>query len=82
MIIPDYQTVMLPLLRLMSDGKERQIRDALNTLADQFELTEVARKETLPSGKGIFVDRVGWARSYLKKAGLLNYPKRGCFQIT
>jgi len=74
MAIPDYQTVMLPLLRLMSDGKERQIRDAVNTLTDRFKLTEVERKETLPRGKRIFVDRVGWARSYLKKAGLLNYP--------
>ena len=82
MAIPDYQTVMLPLLKLTSDGKEHQIREAVNTLADQFKLTEAERKETLPSGGGIFDNRVGWARTYLKKAGLLSYPKRMHFQIT
>ena len=82
MAIPDYQTVMLPLLKLTSDGKEHQIREAVNTLADQFKLTEAQRKETLPSGGGIFDNRVGWARTYLKKAGLLSYPKRTHFQIT
>jgi restriction system protein len=82
MAIPDYQTVMLPLLKLTSDAKEHQIRAAVNTLADQFKLTEAERKETLPSGGGIFDNRVGWARTYLKKAGLLSYPKRMHFQIT
>jgi restriction system protein len=82
MAIPDYQTVMLPLLKLTSDGKEHQIREAVNTLADQFKLTEAQRKETLPSGGGIFDNRVGWAQAYLKKAGLLSYPKRTHFQIT
>jgi len=83
MAIPDYQTVMLPLLKLTSDGGEHQIREAISTLADQFKLTEAERKEMLPSGiGGIFDNRVGWARTYLKKAGLLHYPKRGYFQIT
>ncbi len=58
MAIPDYQTVMLPLLKLTSDGKEHQIRDAINLLADGFKLSEVERKETLPSGiQGIFDNR-------------------------
>lgn len=82
MAIPDYQTVMLPLLKLTSDGKEHQIREAVNVLADQFKLTDDERKETLPSGGAIFDNRVGWARTYLKKAGLLSYPKRTHFQIT
>ncbi len=82
MAIPDYQTVMLPLLKLTADDEEHQIREAVNTLADQFKLTEAERKETLPSGGGIFDNRVGWARTYLKKAGLLSYPKRTHFQIT
>jgi restriction system protein len=73
---------MLPLLKLTSDAKEHQIRGAVNTLADQFKLTEAERKETLPSGGGIFDNRVGWARTYLKKAGLPSYPKRMHFQIT
>lgn len=80
--IPDYQTVMLPLLRLTSDGKEHQIREAVERLANQFNLSEGERKETLPSGGTIFDNRVGWARTYLKKAGLLSYPKRTYFAIT
>jgi restriction system protein len=83
MAIPDYQTVMLPLLKLTSDGKEHQIRETVNALADQFKLTESERKELLPSGiGGIFENRVGWARTYLKKAGILTYPRRAHFQIT
>jgi restriction system protein len=82
MAIPDYQTVMLPLLKFASDGKEHQIREAVNSLADQFKLTETERRDTLPSGGGIFDNRVGWARTYLKKAGLFTYPKRTHFQIT
>lgn len=82
MAIPDYQTVMLPLLKLASDGKEHQIREAVNSLADQFKLTEAERRETLPSGGAIFSNRVGWARTYLKKAGLLDYPRETYFRIT
>jgi len=83
MPIPDFQTVMLPLLKMASDGKEQQIRDAINNLAVQFGLNEAERKELLPSGVDrIFDNRIGWARTYLKKAGLIDYPKRGSFQIT
>ena len=57
MAIPDYQTVMLPLLKLASDDKEHQIREAVNMLADQFKLTDTERKETLPSGRAIFDNR-------------------------
>ena len=83
MAIPDFQTIMLPLLTLSSDGEVYYIHDAVNQLADQFELTEEERTKLLPSGQQpIFYNRVGWARTYLKKAGLLEDPKRGYFQIT
>ncbi len=83
MAIPDYQTVMLPLLKIAADGKEHQIREAAMALANEFKVTEAEQKETLPSGmQSIFDNRVGWARTYLKKAGLLTYPKRSYFQIT
>src|SRR5271157_4535871 len=83
MAIPDYQSAMLPLLNVAADGREHHIRAAINQLAEQFGLTEVERKELLPSGvDGVFDNRVGWARTYLKKAGLIEYPKRGYFQIT
>ena len=82
MAIPDYQTLMLPLLRIASDGQEHRVRDALEQLASEFKLTDAQRAELLPSGTApVFDNRVGWARTYLKQAGLLISPKRGIFQI-
>lgn len=67
MRIPDYQTVMLPLLKIAADGKEHNVRDAIQTLAANFGLSEADQKELLPSGsEAIFGNRVGWARTYLK----------------
>jgi restriction system protein len=83
MTIPDYQTVMLPLLQLLGDKKEYPIKDVVAILGKQFKLTEEQLNELLPSGQSfIFANRVGWARTYLKKAGLLDSPKRGMLSIT
>jgi restriction system protein len=83
MSIPDYQTIMLPLLRLASDGAEHPFREAVDKLADEFTLSDAERSELLPSGTAhVFGSRVGWARTYLKQAGLLEAPKRGLFRIT
>ena len=83
MTIPDYQTLMLPVLKLASDGKEHKFSSAVEGLADEFGLTMEERSELLPSGsQAVFNNRVGWARSYLKQAGLLASPKRGYFTIT
>lgn len=83
MPIPDYQTLMLPLLRFARDGAEHPFREALDKLADEFSLTDDERAELLPSGTAhVFGSRVGWARSYLKQAGVLEAPKRGVFRIT
>ena len=83
MAIPDYQSIMLPLLKYSSDKKEHSVHEAVDVLAEQFKLTNEERKELLPSGQQeIFVNRVGWARTYMKKAGLLITPKRGLFEIT
>jgi restriction system protein len=83
MAIPDYQTTMLPLLRFAGDNQEHRFRDAVQTLANEFALTEEERKELLPSGQqAIFNNRVGWARLYLVKAGLLEATRRGYFKIT
>jgi len=74
---------MLPLLSLAADGKEHRFRDAIEELALHFDLTEDERKELLPSGtQATFNNRVGWARTYMKKAGLLESPRRGYFKIT
>jgi restriction system protein len=83
MVIPDYQSVMLPLLKYSGDGKEHRIRAAVEQLAEEFRLNEEERKELLPSGQqAVFNNRVGWARTYLKKAGLLDSGKKGYFSIT
>ena len=83
MAIPDYQSVMLPLLRYAADGQEHSVREAIEVLADQFRLTDEERKELLPSGgQATFDNRVGWARTYMKKAGLLESPRRSYFRIT
>jgi restriction system protein len=82
MTIPDYQTVMLPLLRFAADGEEHSLREAIEELADHFNLNE-ERKTLLPSGaQATFDNRVGWTCTYMKKAGLLESPRRGYFKIT
>ncbi|MEA5575072.1 restriction endonuclease [Anabaena sp. UHCC 0451] len=83
MTIPDFQSIMLPLLQYASDGKEHSLREAITYLADIFNLSDEEKKELLPSGQqAVFDNRVGWTRTHLKKAGLLQDPKRGFFQIT
>ena len=82
-MIPDYQSLMLPLLKLVSDGQEHKYRDLIESLAIEFQVTDEERKELLASGnQAIFDNRVGWAKTYLKKAGLLDSPKRATFVIT
>lgn len=83
MPIPDYQSIMLPLLQLAADGKEHAFRDTIEILAGQYDLTSEERAVLLPSGTQTqFKNRVGWARTYLSKAGLLELPRRGFFRIT
>lgn len=83
MAIPDYQSIMLPLLRLASDGNEHTLRAAVEELSEKFGLTEEERKELLPSGaQSTFTNRVSWARTYLNKAALLESTRRGYFRIT
>lgn len=81
--VPNYQSIMLPLLKLAGDGEDHLMRDAFEELAEDFGLTEDDRRELLPSGtQTVWENRVGWARTYLKKAGLVEYKKRGSFTIT
>lgn len=83
MPIPDYQTIMLPLLQLASDKQEHKFSDAVQNLAEKFSLTDEEKGELLPSGtQAVFNNRVGWARSYLKQAALLSSTKRGYFKIS
>jgi restriction system protein len=83
MAIPDYQTLMLPVLRRLADQSEHHVSDLRDRLAKEFNLTEAERAQLLPSGGArLFDNRVGWATTYLKKAGLLDNPRRGVLRIT
>ena len=83
MPIPDYQTLMLPVLQVASDNGEHKFSEVVESLAVKFGLSDDEMTELLPSGsQAVFNNRVGWARSYLKQAGLLASPKRGYFRIT
>ena len=83
MTIPDYQSLMLPVLSYAGDGKEHRFRALVDQLAADFKLTDAEIREMLPSGvQTVFVNRVGWAKTYLKKAGLLDARRRGYFTIT
>ena len=82
MAIPDYQSLMLPVLRRAASG-EVKISDAIVELANDIGLTDAERGELLPSGKQTtFANRVHWAKTYLKQAGLLEVPRRAHFQIS
>lgn len=84
MAVPDYQSLMLPLLRFVeSKGGETSTGEAVEALGKELGLTEEDLKEMLPSGiQSSFVNRVGWASTYMKKAGLLEATRRGFYQIT
>jgi len=81
--IPDYQTLMLPLMEIATDGAEHRMSEAVDRLADRFRLTTDERETLLPSGhQTMIANRVGWSKTYLAKAGLLDGSKRGFFRIT
>ena len=83
MAIPDFQTLMLPVLEYAATTNEHSLREATDYLADQFDLTEKEQNELLPSGtQPLLYNRVGWARTYLKQAGLLELTRRNYLHIT
>ena len=83
MSIPDFQSMMLPLLLMARDQEEHSLAEARDHLASVFSVPTAERDEMLPSGRQSRFDyRVAWARSYLGQARLLTAPKRGHFRIT
>ena len=83
MPIPDFQTLMRPLLALHAEGKEHVNRDLVDALAQQFGLTDQEQREMLPSGRGrLFDNRIGWAKNRLLRSRLIDTPKRGISVIT
>lgn len=82
-MIPTYEDLMLPLLRLFGDGREHTIRELIASLANEFNLTDEELKQLVPSGRRtLFDDWVVWAKTYIKQAGLLCCPKRSTFNIS
>ena len=83
MPIPDFQSLMLPLLQHFADGEEHANQETMDALAKGLQLTEAERGQLLPSGKQtIFTNRVAWAKSHFKQAGLLDAPRRGVYRLT
>ena len=83
MAIPEFETLMLPVLKIAGDGQEHRISEVVDQLARDFRLTEEERHQLLPSGKQTtFANRVHWAKTYLSQAGLLEATKRAHFRIT
>jgi restriction system protein len=82
MTVPDYQTIMLPLLRFVADGQPHPLRDCVEYLAEHFGLTGQERAERVSSGGLLFDNRVRWARQYLSASRLISSPERGALQIT
>ncbi|HCZ10984.1 MAG TPA: restriction endonuclease [Nitrospiraceae bacterium] len=84
MAVPDYQSLMLPLLRFAGEKKEEtSTGEAVEVLSKELGLTDDDLKELLPSGiQSTVVNRIGWASTYMKKAGLLEATRRGYYRIT
>lgn len=83
MAIPDFQSVMRPVLAAVADGMPVALSLLREQVANSFQLTEAEFQERLPSGKQTVINnRIGWARTYLNKAGLLHIPAKGMVQIT
>ncbi|OFZ38179.1 MAG: hypothetical protein A3D92_09515 [Bacteroidetes bacterium RIFCSPHIGHO2_02_FULL_44_7] len=82
MPIPDYQTIMLPLLHYFSDGKEHKNKESTEYISDKFNLSTEEKSELMQSGQSVIYNRTAWAKTYLLKAGLLSSPKRGYAVIT
>ena len=82
-MIPDFQTLMLPFLKNIQDGKEHSTTEIIEILTREFNLSPEELEEYLPSGsQKVFYNRVFWAKAHLKMAGLIENLRRGVFKIT
>jgi len=83
MPVPEYQKYYLTILKCVADGNEHAIRDIYEEIAEMFGFTEEDKAELIPSGtQQLYKNRIAWAKTYLKKAGLVSSPRRGIIQIT
>jgi restriction system protein len=83
MAVPDFQSLMQPLLSILDDGKEHTITSIREDLAAHFALSQGDIEERIPSGRvTTFQNRVGWATTYLFRTGLIERPRRAVYRIT
>src|SRR6266404_5192704 len=83
MAVPDFQTLMLPVLKLFAGGKEKNHSEVRTPIAAEFGLSEADLATLLPSGRqSTFANRVSWALGYLKQARLLESVRRGVYRVT
>ena len=83
MAIPDFQSIMLPLLKFLADRQEHPKNEVVEALAKHFKLTDAELTQMQPSGRNyVFDNRTAWARNYLNKAGLVDSPRWGYWQIS
>lgn len=83
MAIPDFASITLPMLEELADGKDHPVRELRDALATRFKLSDEERAQLIPSGKQrLFDNRVGWAKTYMDKAGLVTTVRRGVYSIT
>ncbi len=83
MSVPGFQSWFLPFLKRLEDGQVHQMSDLYDQLAEDLGLLDSDRAQLLKSGTQFtYQNRIGWARTYLKKAGLVSSPGRGLVQIT
>lgn len=83
MAVPKYHELYAPFLRTLQDGAVHSMKEIKKSVADQMNLTDADLAELLPSGKqAVFENRIGWTRTYLKKAGLIESPVRAQFVLT
>lgn len=82
-MIPDFQTIMTPFLRILADGEVRSLSEMVQLISDHYNLSENDRKMLVPSGvQTIINNRVSWVKSYFKKACLIESPQRGVLKIS
>src|SRR5690606_34799198 len=82
MAVPGFQAMFLPFLRLLADGKDHDMADVRSAMEKHFKLTKEQIEETVPSGQSRFQNRVGWCRTHLTKAGLIERVDWGIYRIT
>ncbi len=82
MALPKYNDLYRVLLTVLQDGQQHSMKDVRNSIAQMLHLTEKDISETLSNGSTVYAGRVGWAKTYLKKAEMIESSQRGYISIT